>query len=243
MSTLTSPAVTAAAVTARLTADNECWHSLLLPPGWLLVDTVSVKANHWAPTFHCVLSTSSSPQQLLRHWAIESLPQSSRQTVVVARSCVIAVASSSLPSHHHFCVVGYWCGHLCALASLAPVTVPKLAHNRPHIIVVASSLPAVALSLLVVDILLPWLLSHHCTVAIPSSLPCRYYGILIAYGWCQRSCRSHSAYIKVILLLAFLIARWIHLSGPFPWLSVAPQYASTTYIAASCCCHCHSWMV
>jgi len=92
---------------------------------------------------------------------------------------------------------------------------------------------------------------HVAKIVNSSSLHCRHMIILVMsfycilavyYGWCQHFCHSHSAHIKVILLLAFLIARWIHLTGTSPRLSVAPRYASATYTAASCHCHHHGWM-
>ncbi len=181
---------------------------LLLPPGWLLVDIIFLcQDESLAPSFPCVTSTShcnciignvtsldhrccrgcviAIASLFLRRW-----PLMCYHRALAAATSHHAIVAMPLPSHHH-----------CSLAiAKGTLSLPKSHHHHccPYyvaIVVVASSL------------------HHRGTIAIPSTVVTSSLLRSRRLWMMQRYCHSHSAHMKVIVVLAFVIARWIHLSG------------------------------
>jgi len=113
---------------------------------------------------------------------------------------------------------------------------PSMLHRCPHIVIATLSLLQLHCC--------HWpliLCCHHCCLIItaPSPYHDHYHVIAIASLLAMDDASTHIAavpaldtknniaHIKVILLLAFSIARWIHSSGSFPQCSTALQCEST----------------
>jgi len=117
-----------------LDGSNKCWCSLYCCcHARLIVGWKNFPLPRYVTGLLLSILLSAPPHCHCNCRVIESSPQSCHRTVVVTRSCDIAIAS--------FFIIGHWRSCLCALAALVPDTMPTLPQHCPYIILVASSLP------------------------------------------------------------------------------------------------------